>query len=436
MFMKRTLFGKAAMLCLLLTLSLQTLWAQQLSDRLKSLPAVKSVEALKNDKFNEKYLIRFSHPVDYGNPAAGTFEQRVVIGHVGYDRPVVLVTEGYGGTYAMNPSYTEELCKILDANLVFVEYRYFLESTPEPRDWAYLTVENSLKDLHEIRTALGEIYGRKWLSTGISKGGMTTIFYRAYFPDDVDVSVPYVAPLNAAAEDGRHEPFIAKQAGTAMERESILNFQKEVFKRKSRLMPAFTKYCAEHNLSFRAPVEDIFDYCVLEYAFSIFQWGTDVHEIPSSQASDKELFKHLMRVSGPDYFQLDSSSLSFFVQAAKELGYYGYDIEPFKPYIGLKTSKDYLRRLMIPEELRNVKFDKTLYRHTRRFLKKNDPKMVFIYGENDPWTASGVCEWLDFGKKKNMHVFIDPTGSHKARINTLTPAQRDEAIELIKKWME
>ena len=33
------------------------------------------------------------------------------------------------------------------------------------------------------------------------------MFYRTYFPDDVDISVPYVAPLNQSLEDGRHEPF-------------------------------------------------------------------------------------------------------------------------------------------------------------------------------------------------------------------------------------
>ena len=35
---------------------------------------------------------------------------------------------------------------------------------------------------------------RQKLATGISKGGQATMFYRSYFPDDVDISVPYVAP--------------------------------------------------------------------------------------------------------------------------------------------------------------------------------------------------------------------------------------------------
>ena len=50
---------------------------------------------------------------------------------------------GYGAAYALNPKYREELSELLDANMIFVEYRYFLESTPEPKDWQYLTAENS-----------------------------------------------------------------------------------------------------------------------------------------------------------------------------------------------------------------------------------------------------------------------------------------------------
>ena len=33
-------------------------------------------------------------------------------------------------------------------HMVFVEYRYFLESTPNPCNWDYLTAENSAYDLH------------------------------------------------------------------------------------------------------------------------------------------------------------------------------------------------------------------------------------------------------------------------------------------------
>ncbi len=80
--------------------------------------------------------------------------------------------------------YQEELSKLLNANLVFVEYRYFLESTPEPKNWEYLTAENSAYDLHNVRNTFKQIYPEKWISTGISKGADYNAL-PCLFPDDV-----------------------------------------------------------------------------------------------------------------------------------------------------------------------------------------------------------------------------------------------------------
>ena len=195
-----------------------------LKEKLASLKGISNIEQLESDVYPEKYLVRITQPIDPKHPEVGTFTQRVVIGHVGFDRPTVIVTEGYGGAYAMNPKYQEELTKLLDANLVFVEYRYFLESTPEPCNWDYLTAENSAYDLHNVNQTFKQLYTGKWISTGISKGGQTTMLYRAFFPDDVDISVPYVGPLCKGVEDGRHEPFLRK-VGTKKERKKIESFQ-------------------------------------------------------------------------------------------------------------------------------------------------------------------------------------------------------------------
>lgn len=257
------------------------------------------------------------------------------------------------------------------------------------------------------------------------------MLYCAFFPDDVDVSVPYVAPLCYGVEDGRHEPFL-RQVSTAEERKTIEDFQLEVLKRKSTLLPRFEKYCAEKGYVFRAPLEEIYDYCVLEYSFALWQWGTEVSTIPSVTDTDDEVFRHFLEISEPSYFTKDSPNVSFFVQAARELGYYGYDIKPFEKYLSIKSSKNYLHRLMLPEELGDMKFDKRLGRKIVKFLKQNDPKMIFIYGQNDPWTAAGVT-WLK--GKKNIHVFVQPGGSHLARISTLPEAMRVRAIAQIEEWI-
>ncbi|GAE19917.1 putative secreted tripeptidyl aminopeptidase [Bacteroides pyogenes DSM 20611 = JCM 6294] len=351
--------------------------------------------------------------------------------HVGFDRPTVIVTEGYAAEYAFHPKYREELSKLLNANMIFVEYRYFSKSTPDPKDWQYLTAENSADDLHAVTSAFKNIYPGKWIATGISKGGQTTLLYRTFYPDDVDISVPYVAPLCYAAEDGRHEPFLRK-ISTPENRKLVENFQMEALKRKPALLPLFKQYCTEKGYQFRASIEEIYDYSVLEYAFALWQWGTPVENIPAPDATDDEILTHLLDISNPNYFMKNNPAAPFFVQAARELGYYGYDIRPFKKHLSIKSSKGYLHRLMLPEELKGIPFDKTLSKKITRFLKKNDPKMIFIYGENDPWTAAGVT-WLK--KKNNIHVFIEPGGSHKARISTLPEAEKEKAINLINKWL-
>ena len=434
--MKKTHFYNAllvwvVMLCMPLTTVAQT----ELQNKFKEISNITEVKNLESGEFAEKYVTYFTQPIDHENPELGTFRQRVIVSHVAFDRPTVLVTEGYGGTYGMNPRYREELSKWFNTNMIFVEYRYFLESTPEPRDWQYLTAKNSADDLHAIRNAFKKIYPGKWIATGISKGGQTTMLYRTFYPEDVDISVPYVAPLCYGAEDGRHEPFLRFKVGTAEERQTIENFQLEVLKRRATLQPLFDKHCAEKKYNFRAPLDEIYDFAVLEYPFALWQWGTPVSTIPSLDASDEEIFKHFLAISDPLYFDTNGPYASFFVQASRELGYYGYDMRPFKDYMVIKSTKDYLRKLVLPEDAQFVKFDKTLGKKITKFLKKNDPKMVFIYGEIDPWSAAAVT-WLNTNKKKNLHIFVEPRGSHKARISTLPEDMQKEAKALIQKWLE
>ena len=415
-------------------LALPTIAQTALQDKLKAISLITEIKPLESKEFAEKYVTYFTQPLDHDRPELGSFRQRVVISHIGFDRPTVIVTEGYGASYALSPRYREELSKMFNTNMVFVEYRYFLESTPEPRDWQNLTAESSADDLHAVRQALKDIYPGKWISTGISKGGQTTMLYRTFYPEDVDISVPYVGPLCYGVEDGRHEPFL-RQVGTSEERKRIEDFQLEVLKRKATLLPRFEKYCAEKGYEFFGSIEEIYDYSVLEYSFALWQWGTPVSTIPANDADDDSIYKHFMAISEPSYFAKGGGNESFFVQAARELGYYGYDIRPFKKYLSIKSSKGYLKKLMLPEDAKHIKFDKALSKKITKFFKKNDPKIVFIYGEIDPWSAAAPF-WLDTSKKKNMHIFVQPRGSHRTRINTLPEEMKQEAISIIKGWLE
>jgi hypothetical protein len=421
---------KPLFLLLPLLLSLQS-FAGELKEKLAQLKDISRIEELASEHYSEKYLMRISQPTDHKHPEAGSFTQRVVVCHVGLDRPAVIVTEGYGGNYALSPRYQEELSRLLNANVVFVEHRYFVESTPESADWNYLTAENSAFDLHHVITTFRNLYGGKWISTGISKGGQTALIHRAFFPDDVDFSVPYVAPLCRGAEDGRHEGFLRK-VGTKAERKKVEAFQLEILKRKDTLIPLLEAFCREKGLTFRLPLAEVLDYCVLEYSFAFWQWGTRAGDIPSPDSDDQMLFAHLADISGPDYFAENQPNATFFVQAAKELGYYGYNTRPFRKYLTIKNTDGYLKKLMLPPGAENITFDPSLYRKIYHFLKDNDPKIIFIYGELDPWSAAHVPV---FRKKKNSHFFFQPRGSHRARIGNMPEKTQEKIMKQINEWL-
>lgn len=439
-FFKKTKSLKSAclLMLLLLILPLQMLAAElgEAGKRLADLPGVSKVEPLQGTCFPEKYVFFIKQQLDAKNPQAGQFEQRVVLCHRGFDRPTVLVTEGYDANYALHEGYIEELSKLFDTNIIAVEYRYFDKSMPNPCNWDYLTVENSLYDLHHVNEALHALYKGKWIATGISKGGQTTMFYRSYFPNDVDISVPYVAPLNRSVEDGRHEKFLQYEVSTPENRQKVLDFQLLLFKRKAALLPMLEKYCNDKHYTFNAPLAEIYDFSVFEYAFAFWQWGSDIQKIPTREADDLAVFKYWMSHCEPDYFSNQNPYFSFDVQAAKELGYYGYYTKPFKRYLSIKTAKGYLHRLMLPKDAENVNFSPVLYKHTVDFLSKNDPKMVYIYGSIDPWSASGIYG-LPFTKnKQNLHVYMCPGGSHKTRILSFPEPTRQEIIDLIGRWLK
>lgn len=397
---------------------------------------VSNVERINSSAYAEKYVLKFRQFVDGDNDAKGTFDQRIVVGLKGLDRPTVLVTEGYYADYSLRENYEEELCKLFNANVVFCEYRYFAESTPVPTNWDYMTVDNSLRDYHRVRTAFGTLFTNKWISTGISKGGQTTMFYRATYPNDVDISVSYVAPLNRSVEDGRHEVFLEKQVGTKAERKAIKAAMQHLMKNKAALMPKFNAFCAEKGYKFYISNEDIFDYCVLEYPFALWQWGTPVSTIPSKDASLDDWFKNLIATADPDYFSYPNRFMPFDVQASRELGYYGYSLKPIKKWASVKDTKGYLKQLLLPDSLRHYDFDSTVYDRTVKFLTNEDPRHIFIYGEIDPWSASGVCTWLDCSNKQNMRVYVQPRGSHKARISTMPDDMKAEIMERITGWLK
>ena len=372
-----------------------------------------------------------------------------VQGIVHPDSATVVVTEGYGAQYAFVPSYRDEISTIFNTNNIVVEHRYFLESTPYPGEapedvnWDYMNAPNAAADIHEVVTALKDILDGKWISTGISKGGQNTMIYRTYYPDDVDFSVPYVGPLCRALHDGRHEPFIETYVGSPADREAVKNFQSELLLRKERLQCQQLQVQRPDRRGLRLRSTGV----LVRFLAVGLSRGADTREGCLRQGSVRLHDGHLLPRS-PEYFVTWSTTSPFFVQAAKELGYYGYDMKPFKEYrkyFSIKNTKNYLQKLMLPQGVNtknylqklmlpqgvDLEFSDYLYNKISAFLLSTDARMLFIYGQFDPWSAVMPAD----PHKDNIKFFVQPGGSHRARIATFDEATQKEIKSILSQWL-
>jgi PS-10 peptidase S37 len=407
--------------------------AQNLAERLAKLPDVVSLEKMEaNSFFKEAFILMIKQPLDHKHPELGSFNQRVVLSNLSESSPVVLITEGYEGEYATRTKYLNELCPLLNANQLFIEHRFFGKSVPDSIDWRYLTVENAAADHHRVIELFKTIYHQKWISTGISKGGETALYHLALYPKDVDISVPYVAPLNFSVEEKRHDYFIRHLAGKASERRKVALFQSELLKRKSSLLALFTELCKEKKYVFKTSVSEIYDYCVLEFAFSFWQWGSSVKDLPNLNGTDQEFLDFFVKICSPSYFDFESgkSTFPFFIQAEKELGYYAYNTMPFKNLMELSNTKDYVSRLFVGPEV-HLSYDPAMSLKVKDFLRKDAKQVLLIYGEVDPWSASAAkAPW-----NPQVVKIVQKHGSHRSRIGNMPSKQKKKAMRILTKWM-
>ncbi|MEW6652466.1 MAG: S28 family serine protease [Bacteroidota bacterium] len=400
----------------------------ELFKKLKSLKEVASITPIKTDTtFSEGYQIMIYQPVDHNNPKSEKFKQKVYLLHKNESLPTVLALEGYSADF--NRPY--ELTRILQGNQVLVEHRYFGQSIPEKLDWNYLTVKQAAADHHEVVRLFKKIYNGKWISTGISKGGQTAIFFKRFYPKDVDAAVTYVAPVNYEMEDARITQFL-KTVGSDLCRKSILEYQRAFLQRREEIMPLLMQDVEKQNIRLSFDWEFFYEIWVLEYSFTFWQYGAaNCDEIPPPDTDAKTMFEHMKKVVGYGWYSEQGVQmfLPSYIQFYKEIGYYNYDLEPFKDL--LVEVKDGSSIFWIPEKLR-PKFDNSLLKDIRRWLKTNSNNIIFIYGELDTWTATAV----ELTGKTNALKIVRKGGYHGTNIKSLDLEDKELLYSTLEKWLD
>lgn len=427
---KRNNFMKAYLIALVFLIAIHPAKSQMSMVELKlyEMPDVVFKKIDTPDGFESAYEVSVKQPLDHKDKSKGSFYQKVFYSYRNANAPSVIVTEGY--ERPSNRIY--ELTNYLKGNQIQVEHRYFGKSQPDSLDYQYLTLENVTADLHHINQLFRSIHKDNFISTGISKGGQTTIFYRYFYPDDVEVAVPYVAPLNTALEDERIYHFL-EHVGTKECRDKIKAFQIKLLKDRNKYLDKIKWHAkgAENKFTYLS-FEQAYEYAVLEYAFSFWQWGTHCEDIPAEKASDDEVIDHFLLVSGLTFFADQSMKqyASHYYQAGTEMGYYGYDLKDFKPYIKALPNDKNPSAIFMPNKM-PLTFDGKLTSKVNDWIYEKGNQFIYIYGGNDTWSATGV---KPIKKLDALWYYIEGKDHGQARIKNLKESERTELLSKIEYW--
>lgn len=399
---------------------------QQLERELYNLPDVSFTETTKPGDPYLSYDLMIKQPLDHKHPGKGTFYQWVKLKHRGFDRPTVIETNGYTMSRGIN-----EVEKMLEANNVSVEFRFFGKSVPDSMQWQYLNNTQAAADLHAVNQLLRHIYTGKWISTGISKGGQTTIYYKYLYPEDVDLAIPYVAPIDNAYEDTRLYTFF-DTIGPQPCRQRIYDFQKFLLANEEEGIKKLKWYAKGAKMSFNyiGDFGKVYEYAILEYPFAFWQWGRSCDSIPTNKNLDSYL-DELMKTSNISNFSDGDLKMygPHYYQAATETGYYGYNLAPFKKYIKHFTTNP--SATFPPKEANAQPTDGTFHAGLQKWLAEKGNNILYIYGGIDAWSAARV----QVSDKVNSKSFLIPGAHHgTARIKNLPDKMKAEFTGKIKEW--
>jgi hypothetical protein len=391
---------------------------------LQSLPGAVVTQTNPDSGYVSAWEITLPQPLDHHNPAAGRFEQRLLLSHRDHRAPTVLITEGY----SIGHNYVAELADILGANQLRVEHRYQGNSKPDTLDWRYLTIDQAAEDYHRIVGLFRPLYPGKWVSTGWSKGGQTSLIYRSRYPDDVAAVVAYDAPVNLALEEPRIDAFF-EVVGDSVCRNRLIRFQRRVLERKPEVLPLFHWYAEGRGYEYSVGEEKALEYIVLEYPFSFWQYtGGDCDAIPGEDAAPGELLEHLRSVVSFWSYSDQAMDSAAMYQFCTQLGYYGYVTKNVED---LLSATDYPNCAYAPRDA-DVHYDPEPMRRLIGWLRENGDNIIYLYGANDPWSSPSV----DSSTSNNARTFFLDGGNHFTFINTFPSPERDKIVNLLNHWLD
>jgi hypothetical protein len=404
------------------------------ADILDSLQGLDGIAVTELQSFNPQkrlFQIDMEQALDHNNPDGPTFTQRLYLHHLDIDRPMLFAPDGY----STNESYTlgGELMAMLQANLISSSHRYWPDSEPDPLDFQYLTIAQAAADHHEIVVKFKDIYKGTWISGGVSKGGMTVIYHRRFYPDDVQATVAIAAPFKFTTADARYPEFLAN-IGTSQERQKVIDFQRLALERRESLLPMFEAWFPQNGYTLAHDLNKSFEGAVISYQPEFWESRrvSDIDQIPGNNATDQEILDHLEQVEnfvGYSELGIDLAA-PYYYQAYTEEGLEATNTDHLSDLL----ITDQIDVLALFDELLGITpvYDPTIMNDIYDWVRNSGNNMIFLYGGNDPWTAGAV----ELTGSTNAIKVVNPGDNHSVFINNLPGADRALVISTLEQWLD
>ena len=453
------------------------------------------------------YILYFHQPMKHAVPDGPSFPMRALITVDNQMDPTTAVNHVYCTGYELSQSFVEnpdltfengtntcaeEIANRYKANFISIEHRYFAFSAP-PQCWTYLDdlrAEEAAEDFHKLVVALKKVLKGKWVMSGVSKGGITTLLQHTFHPEDMDIYVPYSAPFfdtdrdttmqtywyqNGWSQEFRDMFMAIRRAGVSEDMNKIYNiYYKMTCGNNTSKEHADTIYGGylesvalfgfdEHAYSDTATIRQqlykntqimqqygFTGYCDTIYAYmfekgsfsldSIGRWidtlraYPDANQMPRRKVTRKTY--EPFGITEDEWWVRENGKIvsnhAYTYQSKCELGYYDlrYDLivgEQAAPAWNAAYKK-YVGCLRDFETpwCAALTFNRSLYDRAMSATRMATKPIVLIYGEDDTWTGAAVKD--EFINGSNVKKFILPAQNHGVHFSSNTDKNKCDAI--------
>jgi len=399
-------------------------------EKIQSLPGVTVTEITPAYNYARAFQIDLTQPVDHKNPNGAKFTQRLYLSHSDEKTPMVFAPNGYGSS----PTSIQEIAKILQTNCLNVTHRYFYNSRPDPLNWQYLTIEQSAADHHQIVQLFKKIYKGKWISSGASKSGLTPLFHKRYYPDDVDATIAYVAPLTFGPKDERF-PLYLTQLGGIECFDKLKGIQIYVLDHRVEMLGFQDSYINADNYTYSLEKELMLELNIMDYPFSFWQYfSLDCSSIPDTSTSTAyQIFQHYSGIVPPNNFSDENAAYyePYVYQAITEMGAPAYQMDYLEGHLNKidpHASGNPNYELMAPKGI-SYTFNYNTILDIYEWLQNNGDHIIYIYGKNDPWSAGAI----ELSNTVDALLFMQDGANHRVKIADLD--NPDEVFNTLEEWL-